>query len=100
MQKEIIRQILRKLDAHRGECCAALHKESYIIASQEGKLPRLEKCRIFTFLGDDKQELGNIVVMNWLDADEIRAYIKNDMKLSRYPRGAEDPSWLVEVWTR
>lgn len=98
MQKEILRQLLRKLDVHKGECCAVAVKKSFIVASQEGKLPRLEKCRIFSFLGDGGEEIGNLVVTTREDEDAVKRFIWSDLRLSRYSKGKEDPTWLIEVW--
>ena len=98
MQKEILRQPLGKLDMHKGECRTVVVKESYIIASQPGKLPRLEKCRIFSFQGDGGEEIGNLIVTTRGDEDSIRRFIWLELRLSRYNRGREDPSWLIEVW--
>ena len=79
---------------------AVYNKRSYIIASEEGKQPRLERCRIFVPVDESGYErlAASIVVTTLRDEKMIRDILQNKYGMQKNPKGKEDPSWLVEVW--
>lgn len=76
-------------------------KESWIIVTEEGRAPRLEKTRYFTFWNrqrDCEDSRIDITVMTPEMERIVTEYIQDVLGLRRYSPGAADPSSLIGVW--
>lgn len=76
-------------------------KESWIIVTEEGRAPRLEKTRYFTFWNrqrDCEDSRVDITVMTPELERIISEYIQDVLGLRRYSPWAADPSSLIGVW--
>lgn len=78
-------------------------KESWIIVTEEGRAPRLEKTRYFTFWNrqrdrDCEDSRIDITVMTPEMERIVTEYIQDVLELRRYSPGAADPSSLIGVW--
>ncbi|MBQ2641745.1 MAG: hypothetical protein IJG15_07090 [Lachnospiraceae bacterium] len=100
MQEEISRAVISAI-GEKDDIDLVLHRESWIIAQEEGKKPRLEKARYFSFMNRRKMwesDHIDIVVMTAEAEEAVKEVIRTRYGLTAYPPGADDPSSLLEVW--
>lgn len=101
MQEEIGRA-LRDILAAGEDIDLVLYRESWIIAEEEGKAPRFEKARYFSFLNRLRmwEEDHTDIIVTTPEAEEaVREFIRARFGMEPCPPGAEDPSSLLEAWT-
>lgn len=101
MQEEICRA-LRDILAAGEDIDLVLYRESWIIVEEEGKNPRIEKARYFSFLNRARMwaaDHTDIIVTSPEAEEAVREIIRERFGLVPCPPGAEDPSCLLEVWT-
>jgi len=78
-----------------------LYRESWIIVEEQGKAPRLEKSRYFSFVDRKNSWPSDHVDVTCMtrEAEEaVREYISRELGLKRFSPGADDPTSLLEVW--
>ena len=104
MQEEIgraLRDILDILVAGE-DIDLVLHRESWIIAEEKGKAPRLEKARYFSFMNRLRmweEDHADIIVTTPEAEEAVREFIRGRLGLEPFPPGAEDSTSLLEAWT-
>ena len=78
-----------------------LYRESWIVVEEQGKVPRLEKSRYFSFIDRKKEwpsDQVDVTCMTGEAEETVRRYISRELGLKRFKPGADDPTSLLEVW--
>lgn len=101
MQEEIKQALKLILGPKR--IVIVLHRESWIIAEEEGKQPRLERSRYFTFIDDELGETypveqTDVACMTREAEKAVQEFIRDELGLKRFEPGKNDPPSLLEAW--
>ena len=101
MQEEVKQALKLILGTKKTEL--VLHRESWIIVQEEGKQPRLEKSRFFTFIDVESgktypAEQTDVTCMTREAEKAVQEYIRDDLRMKRFKPGKDDPSNLLEAW--
>jgi hypothetical protein len=76
-------------------------KESWIITEAEGKDPRLERARYFSFWNrrkDYDESRVDVIVTTPEMEDTVISYVRQRLGLIRYSPGKDDSKSLIGVW--
>lgn len=99
MQKEI--EAALKMILKPGAVDFALYRESWIIVEEQGKAPRLERSRYFSFIDRKNSwpsDQVDVTCMTREAEEAVRGYISRNLGLKRFEPGEDDPTSLLEVW--
>lgn len=103
MQEAVQKAIARALEGTAG-IDFVLHRESWIIVAGEGRVPRLEKARYFSFMNrrrmwqEGQGDRVDLIVMDPETESEVRRYIREVLRLRAFKPGAEDSRDILEAW--